>query len=184
MKLLLTATAALGGFLLLLLTLASGNTPLFTRQYPWLLVGNLVVAVSLIGLVMWQMALLVREHRNQVFGSKLKLRLVLLFGLMAVVPGALVYGVSVRFVTKSIESWFDVRVEKALEAGLNLGRSALDTRLAEFTARGRSAAQELADHPDVQRRVMLNRLREQVDADTALLVTSRIVAMSFCEPRS
>lgn len=171
MKLLIAAAAALGGFLLLLLTLASGNTPLFTRQYPWLLVGNLVVALSLVGLVVWQIAQLAREHRAQVFGSKLKLRLVLFFGLMAVVPGALVYGVSVRFVTKSIESWFDVRVEKALEAGLNLGRSALDTRLAEFSARGRAAAQELVDRPDVQRRVMLNRLREQVDADTALLVT-------------
>ncbi|QEL63501.1 sensory transduction histidine kinase [Oryzomicrobium terrae] len=173
MKLLIAVAAALGGFLLLLLTLASGNTPLFTRQYPWLLVGNLVVALSLVGLVGWQFALLAREHRAKVFGSKLKLRLVLFFGLMAVVPGALVYGVSVRFVTKSIESWFDVRVEKALESGLNLGRSALDTRLAEFTARGRAVAQELADRPDVQRRVMLNRLREQADAETALLVTAQ-----------
>jgi hypothetical protein len=63
----------------------------------------------------------------QVFGARLKLRLMLMFGVIAVLPGALVYGVSVQFVTRSIESWFDVRVEKALESGLHLGP--LGTRL-------------------------------------------------------
>ncbi|MCK7500764.1 MAG: hypothetical protein MZW92_69145 [Comamonadaceae bacterium] len=61
-----------------------------------------------------------------VFGSRLALRLVLLFALVAVLPGALVYAVSVQFLGKRIESWFDVRVDRALEGGLNLGRSALD----------------------------------------------------------
>ena len=64
----------------------------------------------------------------------------LLFALVAVLPGALVYGVSVQFLGKSIESWFDVRVEKALEGGLNLGRSALDYLLKEFTQQGHAVA--------------------------------------------
>ena len=54
------------------------------------------------------------------------MRLVLLFALVAVLPGALVYAVSVQFLGRSIESWFDVRVDRALEGGLNLGRNALD----------------------------------------------------------
>ena len=49
------------------------------------------------------------------FGSRLAVRLVLLFALVAVLPGALVYAVSVQFLGKSIESWFDVRVDRALE---------------------------------------------------------------------
>ena len=56
------------------------------------------------------------------FGSKLTLRLILLFSLVAVLPGLLVYGVSVQFLNRSIESWFDVRIDKALESGVNLGR--------------------------------------------------------------
>ncbi len=48
-------------------------------------------------------------------------------------PGALVYAVSVQFLGKSIESWFDVRVDRALEGGLNLGRGALDFLLRETT---------------------------------------------------
>jgi hypothetical protein len=59
--------------------------------------------------------------------------------------GRLVYGVSVQFVTRSIESWFDVRVEKALESGLHLGRSALDSLLADLVEKGRGMAVELSD---------------------------------------
>jgi nitrogen fixation/metabolism regulation signal transduction histidine kinase len=81
----------------------------------------------MLGLVGWQLRSLWRDYQAQVFGARLKLRLMLMFGVIAVLPGALVYGVSVQFVTRSIESWFDVRVEKALESGLHLGRSALDS---------------------------------------------------------
>ena len=66
------------------------------------------------------------------FGSRLALRLLLIFSLMAVLPGALVYGVSVQFLGKSIESWFDVKVDKTFEGGLNLGRKILDNRLEEL----------------------------------------------------
>ena len=59
----------------------------------------------------------------------------LLFALMAMLPGALIYGVSVQFLAKSIESWFEVRVDKALEGGLNLGRSALDNMLKDSPPR-------------------------------------------------
>ena len=34
---------------------------------------------------------------------------------------------SYQFVSRSIETWFDVELEGAWEAGLNLGRSTLDT---------------------------------------------------------
>jgi hypothetical protein len=101
------------------------------------------VAVTLLGLVLWQLRQLWREHRAEVFGSRLKLRLMLMFALMAVVPGVLVYAVSLQFAVKSIESWFDVRVDKALEGGLNLGRNALDYLLADLSekaARWRSTS--------------------------------------------
>ena len=79
-----------------------------------------------------------------VFGSKLTLRLVLLFTLVAVLPGVLVYGVSVQFVARSIESWFDVRVEKALEGGLNLGRTTLDNLLKDLRKKADAMAASLS----------------------------------------
>ena len=172
MKYLVIVAAAFGGILLFLLASASANTALFASHYPWLLGLNAIVALALLGLVGWQLRTLWREHRAKVFGSRLKLRLMLLFGLMAVVPGALVYSVSVQFLTKSIETWFDVRVEKALESGLDLGRSALDYLLVDLTDKGRSMALELGDQPDAKRPAMLNRLREQAGVQTAALFSA------------
>ena len=62
----------------------------------------------------------------------------LLFALVAVLPGALLYGVSVSSSASSIESWFDVRVDRALEGGLKLGRSALDYLLKELDKKASS----------------------------------------------
>ena len=172
MKSLIVAAASFGGILLFLLASASANTALFASHYPWLLGLNAIVALSLLALIAWQLHVLWREHRAQVFGSRLKLRLMLMFGLMAVLPGVLIYAVSVQFVTKSIETWFDVRVEKALEAGLNLGRSALDSLLEDLTVKGQIMALELAERSEAQRRLDLNRLREQHGVQSAALFST------------
>ncbi len=62
-------------------------------------------------------------------------------------PGVLIYTVSYQFVSRSIESWFDVRVESALVAGLNLGRTTLDTLSDDLSSKTRLAAEELGRSP-------------------------------------
>ena len=74
-----------------------------------------------------------------------------------------------QFVTRSIESWFDVRVEKALESGLHLGRSALDSLLTDLTGKAQSMANELSDLKEAGRRSALLRLREQSAVQSAAL---------------
>ena len=111
MRLLLLISAVLAGVLLFLLATASANVSLFGRQFPLLLGLNAALAVALAALVVWQLVTLVRKLRARVFGSRLTLRFLLLFALMALVPGALVYTVSVQFLARSIESWFDLDVE-------------------------------------------------------------------------
>ena len=156
----------------LLLVSTAADTALFTRHYPLLIAFNVVLALAMVGLVGWQLTVLWRDYRRQVFGARLKLRLMLMFGAVAVLPGALVYGVSVQFVTRSIESWFDVRVEKALESGLNLGRSALDSLLAELSDKARNMALELSELPESGRRSALLRLLEQSGAQSAALFSA------------
>ena len=164
--------SALGTILLFLLAAASGNTALFADHYPLLLGLNISIVVMLLGLVIYQLSVLARQRRAKVFGSLLTLRVLVMFAIVAVVPGALVYTVSVQFLTKSIESWFDVRVDKALEGGLNLGRAAIDSLLAELTLKGRAMAIELSDMSEVQRLGALNRLRERAGAEDALVITA------------
>ncbi len=162
--------AAVGGILwFLLLMSTAADTVIFSRNYPLLIALNVILALGMVGLVGWQLRTLWRDYQAQVFGARLKLRLMLMFGVIAVLPGALVYGVSVQFVTRSIESWFDVRVEKALESGLHLGRSALDSLLADIVDKGRSMASELSDIQEASRRSALLRLREEKGVQTAAL---------------
>jgi nitrogen fixation/metabolism regulation signal transduction histidine kinase len=183
MRVLLIVVAAVAAILLFLLTTASANTALFAGQYRLLLGINAAIAAALLGLVLWQLRQLWREHRAQVFGSRLKLRLMLMFALMAVLPGALVYGVSMQFAVKSIESWFDVRVDKALEGGLSLGRSALDYLLADLAEKGRVMALDLSDPSGTPRQAQLNRLREQTGVQTATLLSGsgQVIASSSSE---
>ena len=80
---LLAGAATIAGLLLFLLASASANTSLFARNYPLLLAANGVLVVSLGGMVLYQLRKLWREHQSSLFGSRLKLRLVAMFGGMS-----------------------------------------------------------------------------------------------------
>ena len=172
MRLLILLGAALAGVLLFLLATASGNTSVFANHYPLLLGLNAALAALLAALVAWQIRNLWRAYRERAFGSRLTVRLLLLLAMMAVVPGALVYTVSVQFLAKSIESLFDVKVDAALEGGINLGQSAIDRMLAELQAKARTMALELADRPASQQVVVLGRLRDQAGVQEAVIVNA------------
>ena len=170
---LLVVCVVVGAVTLYLLATATANTALFAQQYPLLLALNGGLAACLAALLGYQLFTLRQKLKAGVFGAKLTLRLVVLFALVAVLPGALVYGVSVQFVAKSIESWFDVRVEKALEGGLNLGRSTLDNLLKDLTKKADAMAGALAVRPAAEHMAALNMLREQTGIYEATLFTSR-----------
>jgi len=171
MRTLLIVGAALAGVLLFLLATASAaDATLLARHYPLLLGLNAALAFALAALVGYQLAGILRQYRARAFGSRLMLRFLVLFALIAVVPGALVYTVSVQFLTRSIESWFDVKVDAALEGGINLGQSVIDRMMIEMHAKARAIALELADRSPTQQVSMLNRLREQAGVQEVVLL--------------
>ena len=116
--------------------------------------------------------------RRGQFGSRLLVKLAGIFALVGVVPGVLIYVVSYQFVSRSIESWFDVKVEAALVAGLNLGRATLDTLSTDLSKQARVAATQLSDVPDVSAGIALEKMREQIGVSDAVLWTAsgRMVA--------
>ena len=172
MKYALIFGVVLGAILLFLLAAASGNTALFSRHYALLLGLNAALAAALLALIGYQLWLLTAKLRKRVFGSRLTLRFLLMFLPMVIVPGGLVYVVSLQFMAKSIESWFDVRVDNALEGGLNLGRTALELLLTELNDKARRMALDLSDKPAGQQVVLLDRLREQAGVDDAVILSS------------
>jgi PAS domain S-box-containing protein len=174
----------LGVVMLYLLSTASGNTNLFAENLPRLMALGVAIMMALMILVGYQLLVLRRKLRARIFGSKLTLRLTLLFSLVAVLPGALVYAVSVQFLARSIESWFDVRVDKALEGGLSLGRVNLEAQLRELRGKADAMAPALADLRVERQVALLNQLREQgaLQEVTLLAGDGSIVAFSSSEP--
>ena len=179
MKYLIFISALLGSFLLYLLSSASANTELFSRNYYVLLTLAGVLALYLTVLVGYQLWQLRGKLKAQVFGAKLTLRLTLFFILIAILPGLLVYAVSVQFLDKSIESWFDLRVEKALEGGLNLGRNALETGLKELSKKGQSTALLLAKQSPAQYTKTLAQLIGKGTAQDAALFNKSGKLLAF-----
>jgi len=169
---LLLIGACLGVIALFLLATASANTQLFAGSYNTLLVLNGVMVALLMVLVGYQLWRLRRNLKRGRFGSRLAVRLVLLFAMVAVLPGALVYAVSVQFLGKSIESWFDVRVDRALEGGLNLGRSSLDYLLKETSNKASQIALLLSEGGEMSLTARLNRAAEQAGVWEATLFSS------------
>jgi nitrogen fixation/metabolism regulation signal transduction histidine kinase len=161
---------ALAGVLLFILASASSNTAFFERNYPLLLAINGVIAGALAIFVLLLVRRLVKRLRQRRFGARLTTRFAVAFALMGVVPGVLIYIVSTQFLSRSIESWFDVRVDRALDSGLTLGRAALDNLKDDVTAKARAWALELADLPESGQLSLLNRLREQAGISEALLI--------------
>jgi nitrogen fixation/metabolism regulation signal transduction histidine kinase len=164
--------AVLGTVFLFLLATASANTSLFAGNYTLLVVLNLTLVVVLMALVAYQLWRLRRNLKAGVFGSRLAARLVLLFALVAVLPGALLYGVSIQFLGKSIESWFDVRVDRALEGGLNLGRNALEYLLKETSNKATQLALTIEENERSGLASSLNRASEQAGIYEAALFSS------------
>jgi nitrogen fixation/metabolism regulation signal transduction histidine kinase len=175
----LVLCVGLGAVALFLLATSSASPARFAERYPLLLALNGAVALMLTALVLYQLFTLRRKLRAGVFGSKLTLRLVLLFALMALLPGALIYGMSVQFLARSIESWFEVRVDKALESGLNLGRGLLDGMLKDLAARADAMALTLSTRPPAEHLAALNALREQAGVEEATLFNERGRVLAF-----
>ncbi|MGP1614189.1 MAG: ATP-binding protein [Pollutimonas bauzanensis] len=166
--------------LLALLVWSTGNASRYAQQYDTLLVLNGILAVALVFWVVVLAARLLRQIRRRQFGARLTARFALFFTLIGILPGALIYVLSVQFMSRSIESWFNVRVDSALEAGLNLGRAALDSQLNDLNARAKDMAARLGSGSDADMGLAITRLRESSGVTEAMVFTGngRLVGFS------
>jgi len=119
---------------LVMMSDATQNSERFGRLYSLLLIINSGGLITLIVLIAINIRHLLSQHRRRAPGSRLTIRMVTLFILLAVTPVTVVFYFSIQFLQRGIDSWFDVRVEQALDDALELSRSALDLRMREFQA--------------------------------------------------
>ena len=176
----LTVVVAIGLVLLFLLTQSTTNRDLYERNYTQLFVINVVVACMLLLVLVWITYRLIKRLRQKKFGSRLLVKLAAVFALAGFAPGVLIYVVSYQFVTRSIESWFDVKVEGALEAGLNLGRTTLEALSTDLAGKTLAAAVQMTDVADASAALPLERARDAMAADDLMLwgASGRLIAAS------
>jgi nitrogen fixation/metabolism regulation signal transduction histidine kinase len=162
--------AALGAGLVLAFVVsfsgAEGGT--YERHFVWLFWVNVAVALLLLVVVVAVLLRLVTRLRRGKFGSRLLVKLAGIFALVGLVPGLVIYTVSYQFASRSIETWFDVKVSRALDSGLALGKGTLDVLATDLANKTRLAAQRLADEgrgaPTLNNPLALERIREQIGA--------------------
>jgi nitrogen fixation/metabolism regulation signal transduction histidine kinase len=178
-------TLALLGLAMLviaLLFLASTveNADRFGEIYNWIFLLNLAGASILLALITANLVRLVREYRSQVPGSRLASRMVAIFVGLAVLPLGLVYYFSVQFISRGIETWFDVNVEAGLGDALDLSRATLESRMREHLETTRQIADSLSGRDDQRLAIQLETMRRGSGAIELTVVgqSSRIIALS------
>jgi nitrogen fixation/metabolism regulation signal transduction histidine kinase len=172
LRVLVSTVAVTALLLLVLLAAASANTEFFDRYYSWLYSANIAVALVFLLVVVALVVMILVRLRKGKFGTRLLAKLAIFFALVGVVPGAIIYVVSYQFVSRSIESWFDVNIETALTSGLNLGRGMLDASLSDLQTKARLMSEQLASAGPANTTITLLRLRDQFGVQEAMIVES------------
>lgn len=84
---------------------------------------NLLLLILLIFLVFRNLFKLLYDRKKKAMGAKLRTKLVVAFGTLTLLPTIILFLFSISFITTSIEFWFNVPIERALENSLDVGRS-------------------------------------------------------------
>ena len=143
-------------------------------QFHLLLLGlNGIGLITFIVLIGINLCRLLQQWHRRVPGSRLTLRMVLIFSALAVIPVSIVYGFSLHYLKRGIDTWFDVRVEQALKDSLALGREALDARMRELVRQSQDMAHNIENLEPATVRLTLSDLRGRSGASELVLLTER-----------
>jgi len=171
---------------LLMMSKTLQNSELFDRFYLALLLFNTLGLVSLSILIILNLKRLIHQLKNRVIGSRMTVRIVILFSLLSVTPVLVVYYFSLDFLHRGIDSWFDLRIEQALDDSLELSRLALDVRMRELLNTTEKIAEELGESNDSELPFYINQIRERINANELTLLTKKgvIVVSSSKDTKS
>ncbi|MFO1371125.1 MAG: ATP-binding protein [Candidatus Competibacteraceae bacterium] len=169
---------------LVFMSRATTNSAHFGRMYSRLLLVSAIGLGILAILLIYNLVGLVRLYHHQVPGARLTLRLASIFAVLTIAPVAVVYGFSLHFLQRGIDSWFNVEVDRGLEDALELSRTALDLRMREVLKQTTRMAEGLTEKDEQQ---MIAHLDDQLDASEATELTlfgrgGQIIATATADP--
>lgn len=145
-----------------------------------LLVLNVLGVAFILMLVVVNLWNLMRQFRRRVAGTRLTARLIAMFVVLSLVPVTIVFAFSIKFLTSSIDSWFDTRVEQALEDSLRLSKDSLSLYMRTVQRVSEGMAGEVAKTEDTDAITLLSRLSVESTASDLTLFgeRGRVIATS------
>jgi nitrogen fixation/metabolism regulation signal transduction histidine kinase len=169
---------------LYLLASAAQNSQAFDRWLPWILLVNIAGLLTLLVLLAGKLYQLVKDFRRNVPGSRLKGRTVAIFSVLAVAPILVVYYFALQFLSRGIDSWFEIEVSQGLKDTRELSHAALEVRVREFLQHTQVVAHELSGLTDFNLFSTLERERRDSGALelTVLGAKTQIIATSSDRP--
>ena len=167
-----------------LMSNATQDSARFGELYSVLLAINAVALIGLGALIARNLYLLLHQARERRPGAKLTVRMVIVFVVLSVTPVTIVYYFSLQFLHRGIDSWFDVRIEEALDDALDLSRTALGVRMRELLAQTARIASDLDPLTDEQAVGALDDARRLSGASELTLIGANglIVGSSNTDP--
>lgn len=145
-----------------LMSSATQSSPQLGSMYSLLVLINSIGSILLLALVVANVYGLLRQLAKKAAGSHLTARMAFLFVLLSLAPASIVFYYSMQFLKQSIDSWFDVRIDQAMEDALELGQAALDERMRTLLRQTEQAAAKLQLTPIMEFPLHLTELRDEL----------------------
>ncbi|HEY0178505.1 MAG TPA: ATP-binding protein [Dokdonella sp.] len=163
---------------------AAGDGGRFAAHYRWVLGAAAIALVVLVLAIARRLWRLRADLRRNAPGARLNRRLLLLL-LLALPPIVVVYGFALRFLDATVDNWFNVHLEQALDDALEIGRIAVDEHLQSDESASADLARRLAEQPLASAQAELD---DAIDALGAIQLTvfggdGRVEATASSDPR-
>ncbi|RKZ71370.1 MAG: two-component sensor histidine kinase [Gammaproteobacteria bacterium] len=155
---------------LLMMSDALRDSSQFSRLYSGLLIFTTLGLCSLVTLIFLNLRHLIQQRRNQIPGTRMTVRMIAMFTALSVTPVLVVYLFSLDFLHRGIDSWFDLRVEQALDDSLKLSKLSLDTRMRELLKQTNQMAKETSGISDAEMPFEIDELRTRTNAKEVTLM--------------
>lgn len=155
---------------LLMMSDALRDSSQFSRLYSGLLIFTTVGLFALVTLIFLNLRHLIQQRRNHIPGTRMTVKMIAMFTALSVTPVLVVYLFSIDFLHRGIDSWFDLRVEQALDDSLKLSRLSLDIRMRELLKQTEQMADEISEISDAEMPFEIDELRTRTNAKEITLL--------------
>ena len=155
---------------------AADNPNELNRMQSSLLAVNVFSFVIFLFIVALSTKNLVNDFRQNKLGAKLKVRMALAFGGLAIVPAVVLFFFAINFMNKGISVWSDADVEQGLNNALMLGRSALDEKIQQGLFETTNIALELQGIENID--IQLKESVQKSNAEQLVLMDSELQVLA------